>query len=159
MLALDPVDCQILRLLQGNARIANAEISREIGLAPSATHSRTRKLEERGVVVGYEARLDPKQVGLGLLAFVFIKSVTPIGREFAVAETLASMPEVLEVHHVAGEDGILAKVRARDTASLYDLVLLRIGSIEGVENTRTVITFRTLKETTTVAVAPVGDEA
>lgn len=71
-----------------------------------------------------------------------------------MAETLAAMPEVLEVHHVAGEDGLLVKVRARDAESLYDLVPLRIGSVEGIENTRTVVTFRTVKETSAVTLQP-----
>lgn len=154
---VDAMDRRILTLLQGNARASNAVISRELGLAPSATHTRIRKLEERGVVTGYETRVDPGQVGLGLLAFIFVTADTPADREVQIAETLAEMPEVLEVHHVAGEDGLLVKVRARDAESLYDLVLLRIGAVEGIENTRTVVVFRTVKETSTVAL-PTPDE-
>lgn len=147
------MDRRILTLLQGNARISNADISREIGLAASATHARIRKLERQGIVARYETRLDPKHVGLGLLAFVFVRADAPADREMKIAAELAEMAEVLEVHHVAGEDGLLAKVRARDAESLYDIVLRRIGGVEGVENTRTVVTFRTVKETSAVALA------
>jgi Lrp/AsnC family leucine-responsive transcriptional regulator len=148
---LDEMDRKILMVLQGNARISNVDISREVGLAPSATHARIRKLESQGIVARYETRLEPKQVGLGLLAFVFVRADAPAEREMKIAATLAEMPEVLEVHHVAGGDGLLAKVRARDTESLYDIVLRRIGGVEGVENTRTVVTFKTVKETSAFA--------
>ena len=67
---IDEIDRQILNILQQNARTSNAEIARQVGMAPSAVLERIRKLETRGVIRGYEARIDPEALGLNLLAFV-----------------------------------------------------------------------------------------
>lgn len=143
---LDEVDREILALLQENARISNAEIARTVGMAPSATLERLRKLEERGVVRGYEPRLDPAALGLGLIAFVFVRSDESPGA-LGTAEALAAVPEVQEVHHIAGEDCFLAKVRARDTADLARVLRERLGPIESIRATRTTIVLETVKET------------
>src|SRR5579864_5684632 len=107
---IDDIDRSILSILQENGRISNAEIARRVDMAPSGVLERLRKLEERGVVQGYGPKLNPKSLGLGLLAFVFVKTDETAGEETA-AKYLAAMPEVQEVHHVAGEDCYLAKVR------------------------------------------------
>ena len=71
---IDAIDERILGLLQRNGRISNAEISRQVEMAPSAVLERIRKLEERGVIKGYLARLSPQAVGKGLLAFVLVRT-------------------------------------------------------------------------------------
>jgi Lrp/AsnC family leucine-responsive transcriptional regulator len=143
---LDDTDLRILGLLQDNARTSNADIARDIGMAPSATLERVRKLEERGLVQGYEARLDPVLLGRGLTAFVFVRTnEMPVGQR--AAQALAAINEVLEVHHVAGEDCFLVKVRASDTRDLHRLIRERIGIIPQVTSTRTTIVLETVKET------------
>lgn len=144
--SLDNIDRQILELLQDDARVTNAEIARRIGMVPSATLDRVRKLEERGVVRGYEARLDAKALGLGLTAFVYVRATERPGEE-ATGKRLAELPEVQEVHHVAGEDCYLVKVRAADAESLGALLRERIGAIGTVTATRTTIVLGTVKET------------
>ena len=104
----------ITTILQENARTSNAEIARQVGLAPSAVFERIRKLEERGVLQGFHAQVDPHAAGLPLLAFVFVRSNERAGG-VGTAERIAKIPEVLEVHHVAGEDCFLVKLRAADT--------------------------------------------
>ena len=141
----DATDRQILTLLQRHARIANADIARRLGMAPSAILERIRKLEARGVIQGYEARLSPKATGLGLLAFVFIRSDERAGAHDTGAR-LAAVPEVQEVHHVAGEDCYLAKVRARDPEDLGRILKERFGAIPQVRSTRSTIVLGTLKE-------------
>ncbi len=153
----DATDSQILALLQRNARIANADIARQLGMAPSAIHERIRKLEARGVIQGYEARLSPKATGLGLLAFVFIRSDERAGADDTGAQ-LAAVPEVQEVHHVAGEDCYLAKVRARDPEDLGRILKERFGTIPQVRSTRSTIVLGTLKESAVLPIAAV-DEA
>jgi Lrp/AsnC family leucine-responsive transcriptional regulator len=145
---LDPTDLRILALLQANARTANAEIARALHMAPSAILERIKKLEGRGYVTGYEARLAPRQVGLGLLAFVFVRVADAQGAR-AGAE-IAALPEVLEVHEVAGEDCFLVKLRARDTEDLARLLNQRLKTIPGLSGTRTTIVLATLKETAQV---------
>ena len=71
---MDTIDRQILQSLQNNARETQADIARDVGLAPSAVLERIRKLEAQGLIKGYTAQVDPKAVGLGLLAFVAVRS-------------------------------------------------------------------------------------
>jgi Lrp/AsnC family leucine-responsive transcriptional regulator len=143
---LDDTDLQILELLQANARETQVEIARAVGLAPSAVLERIRKLEARGTLRGYSAHIDPKVLGLGVLAFVAVRT-EELGPENRIAEALAELPEVLEVHDVAGEDCYLLKVRARDAEHLGQLLRTRFARIPGVRSTRTTIVLDTVKET------------
>jgi len=143
---MDQIDRRIVELLQDDGRITHAEIARRVDRAPSAVHERIRSLEEEGVILGYHARIRPAAVDLGLLAFIAVRS-TEFGPEQRVVEALTSIPEVQEVHDVAGDDCFLIKVRARDTESLGELLRDRIGCIESVVSTRTTIVLRTDKET------------
>ena len=149
---LDDTDLQILELLQNNARETQVEISRVVGLAPSAVLERIRKLEARGTLRGYAAQIDPKALGLGLLAFVALRS-DEAGSENRIAEALAELPEVLEVHHVAGDDCYLIKVRARDAEHLGHLLRTRFARVPGVRSTRTTIVLETVKETPRLPIA------
>src|SRR4030095_3303082 len=114
---IDRIDAEILRILQANARTSNAEIARQVGLAPSAVFERIRKLEERGVIEGYAARATPKSVDLPLLACIFVRDEERPGEEHT-SQLVSEIPEVLEVHHVAGEDCLLLKGRTGGTAPL-----------------------------------------
>ena len=148
---LDKIDLRILSILQGDARASNAAIARKIGMAPSATLERIRKLEQRGLIRGYEARLDAAPLGLGLVAFVFVRSSERAGGP-KTARRLAAIPEVQEVHHIAGEDCFLVKVRATNPQALGQLLRERFGAIRAVTSTRTTIVLETLKETGSVPV-------
>lgn len=163
---IDSTDREILNLLQKNARISNAEIARQVGMAPSAILERIRKLETRGVITGYQARIDPAALGLGLLAYVFVRS-SDMGGEIRTGEHLAQIEEVQEVHHIAGEDCFLVKVRVRDARSLGRLLRERFAAGDGVVSTRTTIVLETLHETTRLPIdaalaalgAPAGQDA
>jgi Lrp/AsnC family leucine-responsive transcriptional regulator len=149
---LDETDFQILELLQANARETQVEIAKAVGLAPSAVQERIRKLEARGTLRGYAAQIDPKSLDLGLLAFVAVRS-DGAGSESGIAESLSELPEVLEVHHVAGDDCYLIKVRARDAEHLGQLLRTRFSRIPGVRSTRTTIVLETVKETSRLPIA------
>jgi len=151
--SLDPVDLRILSLLQEDARMPNAEIGRRVGLVPSAIFQRLRKLEKQGVIRGHETRLDPGAVGLGLAAFVFVTADEKAG-SLATARRLIKLPEVQELHHVAGEDCYLLKVRVADAAELGRLLREKVGSIPAVRSTRTTIVLETLKETGRLPLPP-----
>ncbi len=163
---IDETDREILTILQHNARISNAEIARQVGMAPSAILERIRKLESRGVIQGYEARLDPEALGLGLLAYVAVRS-SDMSSELRTGQLLAEVEGVQEVHHIAGEDCFLLKVRVRDARTLGQLLRERIGAIGGVVFTRTTVVLETLHETNrlplgaalaTALAAPAGTE-
>jgi Lrp/AsnC family leucine-responsive transcriptional regulator len=148
---IDERDRRIFSLLQQDARLANAEIARRVGMAPSATLERLRKLEERGVIQGYEVRLDPRKLGLGLTAFVYVRAQDRVG-ELDTGERLKQHPNVLEVHHIAGEDCYLVKVRASDTEELGRMLRADFSQMPGVQSTRTTIVLGTLKESLRIPV-------
>lgn len=152
---IDLIDARIIEALQRNGRVAQVEIAREVGLAPSAVLERMRKLEARGVIRGYTALVSPKAIGLPMLAFVAVRTAEVAGEE-TVGQQLAGLEEVLEVHHVAGDDCFLVKVRARDAEHLGEILKTSIGRIAGVRSTRTTIVLGSLKESVQL---PLGHDA
>lgn len=142
---LDPIDLRILKLLQDDARISNAAIARDVDLAPSAVFQRIRKLEAEDIILGYHARLDPGVLDQGLLAFVTVQTGEG-ARARETSEMLASVPEVLEVHRVVGDDCFLMKVRVKDTQALGALLDEKIQTLPPVASTRTTIVLSTAKD-------------
>ena len=152
----DNVDSQILEILQENARTSNAEIARRLNMAASAIFERIRKLEERGIIEGYTVRLNPLAMGLGLLAYVFVRSDDG-GQRSPTGRMLAEIPEVLEVHAVAGEDCYVVKVRVANTESLYRLLQDKFRGIASVGGTRTTIVLHTVKESSLLRIEKQGE--
>lgn len=153
--SLDQVDYQILQIMQDNARTNNADIARELGMAPSAILERVKKLEQKQVIIEYNAKINPEALDQKLLSFIFIKAQDPIGTQ-KVGLLLAKIPEVQEVHDIAGDDGYLIKVRTHDAAGLVDLMRNSLGKIEGIISTRTTIVLQTVKEEQKIVI-PIGD--
>lgn len=142
---LDRIDLAILRLMQENARISNADLARELNMAPSGVLERVKKLEQKNVILQYTARLNPVPLQQKLLAFVFMKAADGLGCN-VTAKELAKIPEVQEVHHVAGDDCYLIKIRTADSASLMDLMRNKFSKIPNILSTRTTIVLETVKE-------------
>lgn len=142
---LDHIDRRLLDLLQTDGRTSNADLARAVKMAPSAVFERVKRLERDGVIRRYAAHLDPRALERALLAFVLVRTDERTGETGAGAE-LARLPEVLEVHHVAGQDSYLVKVRVRDPESLGRLLRERFGAIPGVRSTQSTIALETLKE-------------
>jgi len=138
---LDDLDLQILEALQRNARATFAELGAVVGLKPPAVHDRVKRLESRGYVRGYSAQLDSKLLGLELVAFVSCYT-TPDCSYDGFTQTLAQMPEVLEVHSVAGEESFVLKVMTRSTAHLDEL-LSRLKAVPGMARTKTTMVLST----------------
>lgn len=152
---IDTIDRQILDILQANARTTNADIARAVGMAPSAVLERIRKLEVRGIIAGYTARLNPAALGRTVLAFILVRSKTGCWEQ-TTADQLAAVPEIQEVHHIAGEDCFLVKVRVRDTAELGALLRTKFEGIGTIGSTRTTIVLETVKETMSLPVGDIG---
>lgn len=151
-IVLDETDLHILRSIQHNARISNAELARELGMAPSGVLERVKKLEKKKVILEYNTQINPAALQQKLLAFVMLK-VSP-GHDYqSTAGILMKIPEVLEVHHIAGEDCYLLKVRTRDTDTLMHLMRSNISAIPQLLTTRTTIVLETIKEQQHVVIA------
>ncbi len=141
---IDGIDDKILNIIQQDARISNVEIARQVGLAPSATLERIRKLEECGVIQGYVTKLNSAEMGFGLTAFIAVKT-----QDYCddTDKFLAAIPEVLEVHDVAGEDSYFLKVRVKDTKALSKLLREEFRNVPNVISTKTTVVLQTVKET------------
>lgn len=142
---IDEKDLKIVNLLHENARIPNAEIARQLDMAPSAVFERIRRLEESGIITGYETKLNPEILGLGLVAFIFIRTDDRVGTH-KTANAIAKLPGVQEIHDVAGEDCYVVKLRVRDTQDLAAFMQEHLGKMKSIRSTRTTIVLQTLKE-------------
>lgn len=144
-ISLDKVDYSILRLMQENARISNADLARELNMAPSGVLERVKKLEQKQVILQYTARINPAPLHQKLLAFVFMKAGDGLGCS-STGKELAKIPEVQEVHHIAGDDCYLVKIRTADSASLMGLMRNEFSKLKDIISTRTTIVLETVKE-------------
>ena len=145
------MDSELLRRLQLKGRESWAALGQLVGVTGPAVAERVRKLEERGVIRGFTALLNPEAVGYGLLAFVAVTLERPEHRAPFLAK-VAELPEVQECHHITGADDYLLKVRCRSTADLERVIGDEIKAVQGVVRTRTTISLKTVKETLAVPI-------
>ena len=138
---LDEPDLRLLDALQRNGRSTFAELGALVGLKAPAVHERVKRLEARGFIRGYAARLDTRRLGFELAAFVSAYTTTDVSYERFHA-SVASLPEVVEIHSVAGEESFVLKVLTRSTGHL-DEFLSRLKAVPGIGRTKTTIVLST----------------
>ena len=141
---LDNIDLKILSILQSNGRTRLADIAVEVELSAPAVMERVKKLEVGKVIKGYQAVVDGKKVGKDITAFIGVS----IGNQRDMdrfAKQMLQHRDVLECHHVTGDESFILKVKAANTASLEKL-LGEIRSVEGVTRTVTKVVLSTAKE-------------
>lgn len=137
---MEAINKKILALLAADGRLSFTELARQTGLSVSAVQQRVRKLEDRGVICGYSAIIDPDAAGLPLTAFISIKPFDPAAPDDA-PERLAHLAAIEACHSVAGEENYILKVRVASPAELEDL-LQQIRASANV-STRTTIVLST----------------
>lgn len=142
---MDETDRIVVRALWEQGRMSWAELGSRVGLSAPGAAERVRRLESKGVIRGFSARVDPRAVGLPLTGFVEVTLERPLHRK-AFLDLVAGLEEVQECHHVAGEYDYLLKVRCRDTLDLDRVISDRLKSLRGVARTRTTIVLASLKE-------------
>ncbi|AYV46731.1 ArsR family transcriptional regulator [Caulobacter flavus] len=148
MSALDDTDRRLLRVLQADGRITNAELAKRCNLSPAATFDRVRRLRERGFITGYAALLDPAKVDRALLIFVEVvldRTTGEVFEDFAAA--IRRAPEVLECHMVAGGFDYLIKARVRDMDAYRSFLGDILVKMPGVRETRTYAVLEEVKST------------
>ena len=128
-ISLDAIDWRILDVLQRDGRTSFADLARAVSMSASAVTERVRRLEEAGVISGYAAVVDPDKVGLTIMAFVRLRY--PNGHYKPFHDLVEAMPEILEAHHVTGDDCFVIKVAARSMRHLEE-VSGRIGTLGSV---------------------------
>lgn len=141
---LDDIDRRILRLLQANAKTSQAEIADQVGIKAPSVFERIKKLEQRGVIQGYNAVIDVSKLGKHLTAFISVtlESGSRYADDTKIVEQLREDPQVEECHIVAGEESFILKVRVSAPLELQELTT-RVRRIEGVANTRTTVALST----------------
>ncbi|MBH9575631.1 MULTISPECIES: Lrp/AsnC family transcriptional regulator [Inhella] len=143
---LDAIDCKILEVLQRDGRISNVDLAAEVQLSAPQCFRRVRALEERGVVRGYRALVQPAALDLGVTAFVSVNiAAEAFERVRDIEGLLRDQPEVLEIHTVSGDCDYLLKVVARDLRSLSQLLTDRLMQIKGVADVRSMVCLEEVK--------------
>ena len=142
---LDRYDRQILEVLQQDGRMTNQELADAIKLSPSPCLRRVRHLEDEGLIKGYVALVDAKKLGLTLMAFIGISMDKHTPERFdAFEKAMASFPEVLECHLIAGQSAdYLLKVIVKDMDAYQQFLLNRLTRIEGVSGVHSSFVLKT----------------
>lgn len=151
---MDAIDIKVIQYLVTQGRITWSELASVLQLSAPATADRVRRLEERGVIRGYAAIVDPEAVGCGLTAFVAVTLQQPKYRA-KFLQRIQELSEVVECHHVTGDDDYLLKVRCRNTRDLERVVSEEIKGLSGIQRTRTTVVLSTNKETVELPLNPI----
>lgn len=152
-MGIDTVDYKVIRHLMTQGRMTWSELAGSLQLSAPATADRVRRLEERHVIKGYVALVDPEAVGCGLTAFITVTLERPEHRHPFLG-LVERLPQVQECHHVAGEDDYWLKVRCANTKGLEHLISNELKALPGVVRTRTTIVLSTVKETPVLPLQP-----
>ncbi|MFD8481730.1 Lrp/AsnC family transcriptional regulator [Kitasatospora sp. NPDC059673] len=134
---MEELDQRIVHLLLQDGRMSYTDLGKATGLSTSAVHQRVRRLEQRGVIRGYTAIVDPEAVDLALTAFISVKPFDPSAPD-DTPDRLVGLPEIEACHSVAGDENYILKVRVPTPGDLEDL-LARIRAAAGVSTRTTVV--------------------
>lgn len=147
MTPLDRTDVRILRALQQDGRLSNADLAQKVNVSPATCHRRTQRLLEEGFITNVRAQVSPGAVGLGALVMVGVVLDHSTPQSFAAFESaVVAMKEVLDCNLVAGDFDYLLKIRVRDMADFNKLHGERLIALPGVRQTRTFFVMKEVKE-------------
>ncbi|MEM9291753.1 MAG: Lrp/AsnC family transcriptional regulator [Acidobacteriota bacterium] len=141
-MTLDRIDHVLLKALQKNARLSNKELAAHAGIAPSTCHERLRRLDERGVIRGFHARLDPKALGVGIQAMVAVR-LRSQSRDLLMSfrDTLRRLEEVVAVFYMAGSNDFLVHIAVRDSEHLREVALTHFATRPEIGHMETALIF------------------
>lgn len=133
---LDSYDLAILRTLQDNGRLSVVDLAQTINLSATPCAARLKKLENAGVIAGYQARLDPELLGAGLMVFIQVNLTSTTHDALAAFnQAVQDVPQVLECHMVGGGCDYLLKIRVADMTAFRELLSRRIATLPGIQST------------------------
>lgn len=145
--SLDRIDLKILDALQKDGRLTNAELADKVGLSLSPCWRRLKRLEESGVIEGYQAVLDRRALGLGVTAFVRvdIERHTPAA-ERRFEDAIADLPEIVSCHVISGEGAFMLMVMTESLESFSQFALNTLMALPGVKDTQTSFSLKEVKK-------------
>ena len=142
---LDELDKNILRRLQNDATMSYKDLAAQIGAPESTIYDRTKRLKEQKIIKAMVPLLDSEKLGILTTAYIRV-SIEKISEIRKIAEQIAKLDEVLEVHEISGEWDILVKVKVKNNKELRDLEVEKIGTIKGIRGLYSLICIGTIKE-------------
>jgi Lrp/AsnC family leucine-responsive transcriptional regulator len=143
---IDALDRKILSALQADGRASNVDLSAQVHLSAPQCFRRVRSLEERGVIRGYRAEVQPQALGLGVMAYVSLNiDGGQFGRVREIEADIRAFPHILECHTVSGDSDYLLKVVARDLKSLSQFLTDQLMQVPGVDDVRSMICMEEIK--------------
>ncbi|HRK52398.1 MAG TPA: Lrp/AsnC family transcriptional regulator [Cyclobacteriaceae bacterium] len=150
---LDVTDRKILKILQTDSNITNAQLSQEIGLSPAPTLERVKKLENNKIIKSYHAAVDKEKVGLGVSTFVMV-TLKGHNKEniLKFVEAIKNIEEVIECHHLTGQADFILKVVSSDIPSYQTLMLEKVSNFEMVDTMQSMVILSTFKDTKVVPI-------
>jgi Lrp/AsnC family leucine-responsive transcriptional regulator len=150
---LDRIDYKILRLLQGNARMTNADLARKVNLSPTPCLERVRRLEAEGYILDYVTLLNPQKLGAGVISFIQVsldRTNPDVFERFKKQVSLC--PEVMECHMVAGGFDYLLKVRTRSMLEYRDFLGDTLARMSDIKQTHTYVVMEEVKASHAITV-------
>ncbi|MEJ2038930.1 MAG: Lrp/AsnC family transcriptional regulator [Desulfosarcinaceae bacterium] len=150
---LDETDRNILRILQREGRITNANLAKRIGISPPATLERVKRLEAAGVISRFVAMVDPDQIGVGAIVFVRVSlAAHQLPRVDEFSAKILEMDEVLECHQLSGSDDYILKVALKNVRDYRDFAFKKLATIEGVRSINSSFVLGTIKYQTALPI-------
>jgi len=134
---IDEVDFTLLTLLRKNCRMSLTEMAKDLGITVPAIKYRIQKLEQNGIIKKYSAIIDYEKLGYGIIAFVGI-NIDPTKRK-QIMEKILELDEIIELYEITGEYDVMAKIVTKDIHSLREFLTFKLGGVEGVTRTYTMI--------------------
>lgn len=152
---MDDIDHKLLSLLQKEGRISNEKLGEAVGLSVSAVNERVRKLQKQDIIFGWEARVNPQKLGFDVLAFVQVLLVER-ANETLFLNSIATIPEILECHHITGDWSYLLKIRCKAISHFEAVLGKKIKPIPGISRTQTLIALSSPLERTALPLEAYG---
>jgi len=158
--ALDRIDYEILALLRNNARISNKQVAARVGLAASTCLVRIRVLQTSGVITGFHAEIDPASLGVGIQAMIAVRLMRHFKPDVDAFRSHAlSLPEVVQLYHVAGPIDFLIHVWTRDSDHLRELAMTAFTSRQEVSHIETELIFEHIRSADVPSFANAGSDS
>ena len=150
---IDRTDKKILEILQKNAKITNAKLSKQIGLSPAPTLERVRKLESRGIISGYHAKLNMSKIGLSVSTFVMVSLKGHNKKNLqSFIDKIKDVENIVECHHITGSGDFILRIVAEDIESYQELMLDKVSEIEVTDSLQSMVILSTFKDNKVIPV-------